>query len=57
MLHNSVDTVDFGVQILVVRVVRALGEAVRCHAVALAHGRLTLVVCCCGDNDNDMAHC
>ena len=50
-LYNSVDTVDFGIQVLVVGVVRGLSEAVGRHTIALAHGGLALVVGGCRDGD------
>lgn len=40
---------DFGIQVLVLGVVGVLSEAVRCRSVALADGRLTLVVGRCND--------
>lgn len=43
------DTVDFGIQVLVFRVVRRLSEAVSRHPVALAHSSLALVIGCCTD--------
>lgn len=46
-LYNSVDTVDFGVQVLVLRLVRALSKAVSRHPVALTHRSLALVVDSC----------
>ena len=42
---------NFGVQALVLRVVRGLGEAVSCRPVALAHRGLALVVNLCRDTD------
>lgn len=48
-LYNSVDTVDFGIQVLVFRVVCGLSKAVSRHPIALAHGSLALVVGGCGD--------
>lgn len=46
---DSVDTVDFGIQVLVFRVVRRLSEAVSCHPVTLAHSSLALVIGHCTD--------
>lgn len=40
---------DFGIQVLVVGVVRGLSEAVGRHPVALAHSSLALVVGGCRD--------
>lgn len=60
VLYNSVDTVDFGIQVLVFRVVRSLSKAESRRPIALAHRGLALLVGGCGGdrvesgNDNDM---
>lgn len=48
-LYNSVDTVDFGIQVLVFRVVFGLSEAVSGRPITLTHGSLALIVGACGD--------
>lgn len=48
-LYNSVDTLDFGIHVLVVRVVFGLSKAVSRHPIALTHGSLALIIGSCGD--------
>lgn len=48
-MRNSVDTLDFGIHVLVVRVVCGPGKAVSGHPVTLAHGGLALIVGRCRD--------
>lgn len=48
-LHNSVDAVDFGIQVFVFRLVFSISEAVSSVPITLARGSLALIVGGCGD--------
>lgn len=52
-LYCSVDAVDFGIQVLVFRVVFGLSKAVSGHTVTLTHSSLALVVGGCRETRNE----